>query len=198
MTTFYIILVAMLLMLAIFDLFVGVSNDAVNFLSSAVGIFGGVSLTSIFYFILIKGLKNMSFVGPEYKQFLSANEGLLLIGMFAGFFVISHILHAVGVNVLKVIIGFGTFSLALAFAGNDLVNFVGVPLTSLSSVRHLIADGGNTGDYERFYCVDKSRSKETGGTGLGLAIVKHIAEVHKATIDLKSIVGSGTEIKVEF
>lgn len=139
MTTFYIILVAMLLILAIFDLFVGVSNDAVNFLSSAIG-----------------------------------------------------------VNVLKVIIGFGTFSLALAFAGNDLVNFVGVPLTSLSSVRHLIADGGNTGDYERFYCVDKSRSKETGGTGLGLAIVKHIAEVHKATIDLKSIVGSGTEIKVEF
>ncbi len=112
-----------------------------------VGIFGGVSLTSIFYFILIKGLKNMSFVGPEYKQFLSANEGLLLIGMFVGFFVISHILHAVGVNVLKVIIGFGTFSLALAFAGNDLVNFVGVPLTSLSSVQHLIADGGNAGDY---------------------------------------------------
>lgn len=112
-----------------------------------VGIFGGVSLTSIFYFILIKGLKNMSFVGPEYKQFLSANEGLLLIGMFAGFFVISHILHAIGVNVLKVIIGFGTFSLALAFAGNDLVNFVGVPLTSLSSVQHLIADGGNAGDY---------------------------------------------------
>ncbi len=112
-----------------------------------VGIFGGVSLTSIFYFILIKGLKNMSFVGPEYKQFLSANEGLLLIGMFVGFFVISHILHAIGVNVLKVIIGFGTFSLALAFAGNDLVNFVGVPLTSLSSVQHLIADGGNAGDY---------------------------------------------------
>lgn len=52
--------------------------------------------------------------------------------------------------------------------------------------------------FERFYRVDKSRSKETGGTGLGLAIVKHIAEVHKATIDLKSIVGSGTEIKVEF
>lgn len=119
-----------------------------------VGIFGGVSLTSIFYFILIKGLKNMSFVGPEYKQFLSANEGLLLIGMFAGFFVISHILHAVGVNVLKVIIGFGTFSLALAFAGNDLVNFVGVPLTSLSSVQHLIADGGNAGDYTMGFLME--------------------------------------------
>lgn len=63
---------------------------------------------------------------------------------------------------------------------------IGIPEESLPRV------------FERFYRVDKSRSKETGGTGLGLAIVKHIAEVHKATIDLKSIVGSGTEIKVEF
>ncbi len=119
-----------------------------------IGIFGGVSLTSIFYFILIKGLKNMSFVGPEYKQFLGENEGLLLLGMFAGFFVISHILHAVGVNVLKVIIGFGTFSLALAFAGNDLVNFVGVPLTSLSSVQHLIAGGGNPADFNMGFLME--------------------------------------------
>lgn len=63
---------------------------------------------------------------------------------------------------------------------------IGIPEESLPRV------------FERFYRVDKSRSKETGGTGLGLAIVKHIAEVHKATIDLKSIVGSGTEIKVTF
>lgn len=52
--------------------------------------------------------------------------------------------------------------------------------------------------FERFYRVDKSRSKETGGTGLGLAIVKHIAEVHHATIDLKSTVGFGTEIRIGF
>lgn len=63
---------------------------------------------------------------------------------------------------------------------------IGIPEESLPRV------------FERFYRVDKSRSKETGGTGLGLAIVKHIADVRKATIDLKSIVGSGTEIKVEF
>ncbi len=52
--------------------------------------------------------------------------------------------------------------------------------------------------FERFYRVDKSRSKETDGTGLGLAIVKHIAEVHHATIDLKSTVGFGTEIRIGF
>ena len=52
--------------------------------------------------------------------------------------------------------------------------------------------------FERFYRVDKSRSKETGGTGLGLSIVKHIAEVHHATIHLKSTVGFGTEIRIGF
>jgi len=52
--------------------------------------------------------------------------------------------------------------------------------------------------FERFYRVDKSRSKETGGTGLGLAIVKHIAEVHHARIHLNSTVGFGTEIRISF
>ena len=52
--------------------------------------------------------------------------------------------------------------------------------------------------FERFYRVDKSRSKETGGTGLGLAIVKHIASLHGAQIELKSKVGEGTDIRVLF
>lgn len=118
-----------------------------------IGIFGGISLTAIFYFILVKGLKNMSFVGTGYKAFLADNETNLAIGMFIVFFVICHVLHAAKVNVLKVIIAFGTFSLALAFAGNDLVNFVGVPLTSLSSVQHLLSDGGIPQDYNMAYLL---------------------------------------------
>ena len=52
--------------------------------------------------------------------------------------------------------------------------------------------------FERFFRVDKSRSKETGGTGLGLAIVKHIAQVHDATMELDSVEGKGTTITVHF
>ena len=52
--------------------------------------------------------------------------------------------------------------------------------------------------FERFYRVDKSRSKQTGGTGLGLAIVKHVVALHNASIKLKSDVGKGTEITVTF
>ena len=65
-------------------------------------------------------------------------------------------------------------------------NGIGIPQDSQSRV------------FERFYRVDKSRSKATGGTGLGLAIVKHIALLHHARIDLQSQVGSGTTIKVTF
>ena len=65
-------------------------------------------------------------------------------------------------------------------------NGIGIPQDSQSRV------------FERFYRVDKSRSKATGGTGLGLAIVKHIALLHDARIDLQSQVGSGTTIRVTF
>ena len=52
--------------------------------------------------------------------------------------------------------------------------------------------------FERFYRVDKSRSRETGGTGLGLAIVKHIVQIHDARLELISPLGKGTKITVTF
>lgn len=61
-----------------------------------------------------------------------------------------------------------------------------------------IPQGSQSRVFERFYRVDKSRSKATGGTGLGLAIVKHIAVLHGARIDLESTVGTGTTIRIIF
>ena len=52
--------------------------------------------------------------------------------------------------------------------------------------------------FERFYRVDKSRSKSTGGTGLGLAIVKHIVEKHHAKLTLDSEAGRGTSMRIVF
>lgn len=112
-----------------------------------IGIFSSISLTSIVYFILVKGLKNASFFPKSYQTWVHENEFLLLVGMLVFFFLISHLLHLVKVNMLKVIIAFGTFSLALAFAGNDLVNFIGIPLTGLSSLQHMMADGGSPNTY---------------------------------------------------
>ena len=77
--------------------------------------------------------------------------------MLGGFFVIPQLPHIIGVNMLKVIIACGTFSLALAFVGNDLVNFIGIPLTDLSSLQHLLLDDGNPETY-KMVALTKSES----------------------------------------
>lgn len=74
----------------------------------------------------------------------------------------------------------------------------GHPILSVSDTGIGIAPEHQERVFERFYRVDKSRSRETGGTGLGLAIVKHVAEIHGAGITLESTVGVGTRITVTF
>ncbi|HIP47470.1 MAG TPA: inorganic phosphate transporter [Lutibacter sp.] len=96
-------------------------------------IFGGLAITSITYFIFMKGLK-----GTEYYKalqgYLEGNELYVMLGGFLFWTVLAYILSLVSkFNVLKFIIGIGTFSLALAFSGNDLVNFIGVPIAALNS-----------------------------------------------------------------
>ena len=97
-------------------------------------IFGGLSLTAILYFILLKGLKSVSFVSEAFLDFLD-NNTLIIIGVgLVLFTVISQLLMSLfKTHILKFIILVGTFSLALAFAGNDLVNFIGVPIAAWQS-----------------------------------------------------------------
>ena len=98
------------------------------------GIYGGVSLTAVFYFLVIKGAKGASFMQPEWISWIDANTTELLLGCFAILTVLFQaLIMALRINIFPIIILAGTFSLAFAFAGNDLVNFIGVPLAALSS-----------------------------------------------------------------
>ena len=94
--------------------------------------------------MLIKGLKTSSFMTGEFKDMVYANTGMIVLGCMVFFTILMQVLHWLKVNVFKVVILMGTFALALAFAGNDLVNFIGVPLAGYSSYMDLMAQGGTT------------------------------------------------------
>lgn len=98
-----------------------------------IGIYGGLSTTAILYFMLFKGLSNLTFMTGAARSFIDGNIGWILLGCFVVLSVVMQILFWLKVNVLRVIVLLGTFALAWAFAGNDLVNFIGVPLAGYSS-----------------------------------------------------------------
>ena len=110
-------------------------------LKYTIGLFGGVAATAIIYFMLIKGLKDSSFMTAENKLWVKENTLMLTTYCFIAFTVLMQILHWCKVNVFKVIVLMGTFALATAFAGNDLVNFIGVPLAGLASFQDFVANG---------------------------------------------------------
>jgi phosphate/sulfate permease len=96
-------------------------------------LFGGFAITAITYFIIIKGMKGTPFY-KDVKFLIEGNTLSIITGSFVIWSVISQLLIKIfKINILKLIIGIGTFSLAMAFSGNDLVNFVGVPIAAWNS-----------------------------------------------------------------
>ena len=111
-------------------------------LKYTIGIFGGLSVTAIAYFLLVKGFGSASFMTDEVKAWIASHTGEILVGFLIGFTVLMQVLHWCKVNVFRLIVLFGTFSLAMAFAGNDLVNFIGVLLAGYSSFLDFSAHPG--------------------------------------------------------
>ena len=107
-----------------------------------VAIFGGIATTSIIYFMLIKGLKDTTFMSGEVLAWVDQNTSKIVWGCFISSTFIMQILHWCKVNVFKIVVLLGTFALALAFAGNDLVNFIGVPLAGYAAYLDFISYGG--------------------------------------------------------
>jgi len=94
-------------------------------------LWSGIAMATITYFILVKGAKGASFISAETGDWIKHNSWLIMGAIFAAAAVVFHLLLLRGINILKPIILVGTFALALAFAANDLVNFIGVPLAGL-------------------------------------------------------------------
>ena len=98
-----------------------------------IGIFSGIATTALIYFMLIKGMKGAAFMTADIKNWIDTHTLQLLGASFVFFTVLMQILFFCKVNVLKLVVLIGTFALAMAFAGNDLVNFIGVPLAGLDT-----------------------------------------------------------------
>jgi len=105
-------------------------------------LFGGMSIAAMTYFMIIKGLQDTVFVSEEKMAFVKNHMFFILMVSFVGWTVILQILYWLfRINIPKIIVLVGTFGLALAFAGNDLVNFIGVPLAGFQSYNIWAASG---------------------------------------------------------
>lgn len=146
-----------------------------------IGIFGGLCTTAIIYFLLIKGAKELSFMTPEVKLWIKMHTFQVIAISMVVSTLIMQLLHFLKVNVLKVIVLLGTFSLAMAFAGNDLVNFIGVPLSGLSSYQDYAANGN--GDAHGFLMNSLNGPSDTPVwflIGAGVIMVVALATSKKA------------------
>ena len=124
-------------------------------------IFGGIALTAITYFIFMKGLKGTPFYN-DIEHLLEGNEMYIIVGSFIFWTVLAQIYQSVFKrNILVLVIIMGTFGLALAFAGNDLVNFIGVPMAALHSYEAWSASGVDPTEFSMGALAQKVPTEST-------------------------------------
>ena len=111
----------------------------------SIAIFGGIAFTVLAYFIFLKGIAKSHYIAEDVRTWVEANTQMLLLATFVGSSIVMEVLHLLRVNIFRLIVLMGTFALAMAFAGNDLVNFIGVPLAGLDSYNDYVANSGGVG-----------------------------------------------------
>ena len=114
----------------------------------SIAIFGGIAFTTLSYFILIKGLGKSPYISVATREWIDVNTAMLMTCTFVVSTVVIEVLHLLHVRIFRLIVLLGTFALAMAFAGNDLVNFIGVPLAGLDSLCDFTANGN--GNYDGY------------------------------------------------
>ena len=127
-------------------------NDKKSYINA---IFGGLAITAITYFIFVKGMKGTPFYSNAKHLIEGQTFNILVLG-FLGWTLISQLLISLfKIDILKVIIGIGTFSLAMAFSGNDLVNFVGVPIAAWNSFQAWSVSGVAANEFSMGILAEK-------------------------------------------
>jgi len=110
-------------------------------------VWGGIAITAITYFILVKGAKNASFMNEDTKEWISRNGMTIIMFSMAGWTILLALAKALfKADILKIVVLVGTFALAMAFAGNDLVNFIGVPLAGFEAFKIFTNTPGTSPD----------------------------------------------------
>ena len=156
--------------------------------------FGGIAFTILSYFIFIKGLAGTPLIGDETKAWIAQNTGMLLFCIFCVTTFISLCLVIVRVNIFRLVVLFGTFALAMAFASNDLVNFVGVPLAGLSSFQDWMQHGATDPDTFMMNALMESEKSPFGYLAIaGVIMIVALATSKKAQNVVKTEVGLGRQ-----
>lgn len=112
-----------------------------------VAVFGGISFTALAYFIFIKGIGKSPYISEDTRNYINDNTLMLMSYTFVCSTVVMQFLHLLRINIFKIIVLLGTFALAMAFAGNDLVNFIGRPLTGLDAYNDYVTNGLSSGPH---------------------------------------------------
>ena len=156
--------------------------------------FGGIAFTVLAYFIFIKGLSGTPFIGEETKAWIVQNTGMLLFCIFCVTTFVSFFLVIARVNIFRLVVLFGTFALAMAFASNDLVNFVGVPLAGLSAFQDWMQHGAPDPDGFMMTSLMESEKSPFGYLAVaGVIMIVALATSKKAQNVVKTEVGLGRQ-----
>lgn len=157
----------------------------------AESVFGGISFAILAYFVFIKGLSKSPLFAADAKVWIDANTTMLLGAVFAAATLLSYLLLLMRVSVFCLVVLMGTFALAMAFAGNDLVNFIGVPLAGLSSYQDWVSHGaGNVDTFMMGSLMESAKSPFlylmiAGGIMIfAMATSKKAQNVVKTSVDL--------------
>lgn len=156
----------------------------------SIALFGGIAFTALSYFIFLKGLGKSRFIAEDVRTWIDCNISLLLLYTFIGSTIMMQVLHMLRVNVFKFVVLMGTFALAMAFAGNDLVNFIGVPLAGMDSFRDYVANsnGLDARDYMMTSLMESAQTPPFFLLAAGVIMIVAMATSKKARNVIKTSV----------